>query len=256
MKKNFLSFFLISISFTAFSQTPVVQTGFDNYAGTSASAPAGWYMSWHSTSSPSYYTSAGNFGASAPSYKLGQDSVFVISPKYSGADTLAFWCKGNGVPFGDTNELHIYYSTDSFSWLMFENRDSLPVAGTTLKYGLPVDTGWVMFVYRKFGTGNLAFDDVNLLAYTPISVAENDLSELIAVFPSVSSGMITIHHSPFTIHQVEIFDAVGNKIQNFSGMQLFQSVFSFDLSDEQNGIYFVRIETEIETVTKKIILFR
>ena len=162
---------LIAISFPAFSQLVVVGTGFDNYAGTSATAPAGWNMSWHSTSSPSYYSTAANSGAAIPSYKMGQDSVIVISPKYMNADTLTFMCKGNGVPFADTNELHIYHSADSISWNMFVNRDSLPTAKTTLKYGLPSPNGWIMFVYRKLAGGNLAFDDVKIIAYPNIYAA-------------------------------------------------------------------------------------
>ena len=166
--KNIFTLAFISISVFSFAQVPVVQTGFNGYAGTSASAPAGWYMSWHSTSAPSYYNTPANSGAAIPSYKMGQDSVIVITPMYQDADTLTFMCKGNGVPFGDTNELHIYYSADSITWSMFVNRDSLPTTKTTLKYGLPSPNGWIMFVYRKFGSGNLAFDDVNIISYPNI----------------------------------------------------------------------------------------
>jgi len=252
MKKYSLFFPLIS--FSAFSQTPVVQTGFDNYVGTSASAPAGWYMSWHSTSSPSYYTSAGNFGASSPSYKMGQDSVIVVSPKYSGADTLTFWCKGNGVPFGNTNELHIYYSSDSISWVMFVNRDSLPVAGTTLKYALPNDTGWVKFEYRKLGTGNLAFDDVNLLSYVPIGISENNLSEIFSVFPTISSGQFKVQSSRFNVQRVEAFDVIGSRVFYLTDLPVNSSPISIDLSNQKEGIYFVKIKTDGGEVTKKVVV--
>ncbi|MBI4930194.1 MAG: PKD domain-containing protein [Bacteroidetes bacterium] len=167
MKKIYTFILFIAISVSAFSQLVVVGTGFNNYAGTSATTPSGWYISWHSTSSPSYYVSAGNFGATAPSYKLGQDSVVIISPNYQNADSLSFWCKGNGAPFAKTNELHIYHSADSSAWNIFYNADSLPIAGTTIKCGLPAASGWLMFVYRKI-SGNLAFDDVNIIAYPNI----------------------------------------------------------------------------------------
>lgn len=156
-------------SVSAFSQLVVVGTGFDNYANTSGTAPAGWYMSWHSLPpTASSYTTASNSGVAIPSYKMGIDSVTVITPMYSNADTLSFMCKGNGVPFSDTNELHIYHSTDSITWNMFVNRDSLPTLKTTLKYGLPASSGWLKFVYRKLAGGNLAFDDVNIIAYPNI----------------------------------------------------------------------------------------
>ncbi len=158
-------------SFSAFSQLVVVGTGFDNYANTLATAPAGWYMSWHSLSPASSYTSTANSGVAVPSYKMGLDSVTVITPMYQNADTLSFWCKGNGT--ADTNELHIYHSADSLSWTMFVNRDSLPTVITTLKYGLPAASGWIKFVYRKLAGGNLAFDDVNIISYPNIYASFN-----------------------------------------------------------------------------------
>lgn len=166
MKKLFTLLSFITISFASFSQIVVVGTGFDNYANTSATAPAGWYLSWHSLSPASSYTSAASSGVSVPSYKMGLDSVTVITPMYQNADTLSFWCKGNSV--ADTNELHIYHSTDSSSWTLFVNRDSLTNFITTLKYGLPASSGWIKFVYRKLAGGNLAFDDVNIIAYPNI----------------------------------------------------------------------------------------
>ena len=51
------------------------------------------------------------------------------------------------------------------------NRDSLPTTKTTLKYGLPAASGWIKFVYRKLGSGNLAFDDVNIISYPNIYAA-------------------------------------------------------------------------------------
>lgn len=159
---------IIEGSVSSFSQIIVAGTGFDNYANTSGTAPAGWYMSWHSASPASSYTTAANSGVAIPSYKFGLDSVTVITPVFQNADTLSFMCRGNGVPFGDTNELHIYHSTDSISWNIFVNRDSLPATKTTLKYGLPAASGWLKFVYRKLGNGNLAFDDVNIISYPNI----------------------------------------------------------------------------------------
>lgn len=159
---------IVEGSVLSFSQIVVLGTGFDNYANTFGTAPAGWYMSWHSASPASSYTTAANSGAAVPSYKFGLDSVTVITPMFQNADSLSFMCRGNGVPFGDTNELHIYHSTDSVSWNIFVNRDSLPTTKTTLKYGLPASNGWIKFVYRKLGNGNLAFDDVNILSYPNI----------------------------------------------------------------------------------------
>lgn len=159
---------LVAFTFSSFSQTIVDSTGFYCYAGTLASAPAGWYMSWHSTSAPSYYTVATSVGIAPPSYKFGQDSVFVITPQFAQADTVTFWCKGFGI--SDSSKLNLYASSDSVSWTMFASRDTLPTSGTVLKYGIPYGAKWLLFVYRKI-TGNLAFDDVQIIDYPNIQIA-------------------------------------------------------------------------------------
>ena len=168
MKKLYTLLSLIAISVSAFSQLVVVQTGFNNYVGTSVTAPAGWYMSWHSTSSPSYYTTATNYGIASPSYKFGLDSVFVITPQFVQADTVTFWCKGQST--SASSKLNLYASSDSISWTMFASRDTLPTTGTILKFGIPSSAKWLMFVYRKI-SGNLAFDDVTVTDYANISAA-------------------------------------------------------------------------------------
>jgi len=258
MKKIYTLVLSMAISVAAFSQLVVVGTGFDNYAGTSATAQSGWYISWHSTSSPSYYTSAGNFGVAAPSYKYEQDSVVVITPMYQKADTLSFWCKGNGVPFADTNELHIYHSADSLYWAMFVNRDSLPISGTTLKYGLPSANGWIMFVFRKYAGGNLAFDDVSIISYTAIGINETENSSSINISPTISeNGIFTIHNLPaqagslFTIQRVEVYNTVGEKMRTISG-----EVKSLNLSDLPSGIYFLKLKPDSGIETKKIVIAR
>ena len=75
MKKIF-TLFITAISFSSFSQIVVVGTGFDNYANDSATAPAGWYMSWHSLSPASSYTTAANAGVAL----TGCDPITAIVP--------------------------------------------------------------------------------------------------------------------------------------------------------------------------------
>src|SRR6185436_2403244 len=70
---------------------------FNGYLGTTATVAPGWYYSWNDTSTKSFYTSAGNYGFTAPSYKFGRDSTTIITPRIMGSpDTLVFWMKGNG----------------------------------------------------------------------------------------------------------------------------------------------------------------
>ena len=153
----------------ASSQLVRLNTGFDNYTGSAATVPSGWRISWNSTSSPSYYFSAGNFGTAIPSYKFGITQDTIVSPHFLSGDTLRFWCKGQ-VPFSAQNVLAVFISSDSVSWNQIQNIDSLPVNGAALSFPLPCSAHYLMFIYFKVN-GNLAFDDVKVTMtnYFPIA---------------------------------------------------------------------------------------
>jgi hypothetical protein len=114
------SVLILSITFSClagYAQNVIVDLNFDGYNGTIGSVPSGFYFSWNSTTSNSFYTSTGNFGVAAPSYKFGNDGDFIVTPMVSSADSLSFFSKGNGSPFSPLNELRIYHSTDSINWI-------------------------------------------------------------------------------------------------------------------------------------------
>lgn len=174
IRQRFANFFLvIAFCFLPFAnlqaQLVRLSNGFDNYIGSAATVPAGWHVSWNSTSSPSYYFTAGNYGAAIPAYKFGVTQDTIISPHFLSGDTLKFWCKGQ-TPFSAQNVLSIYISEDSVSWNQLQNLDSLPVTATTFSFPLPCSAHYIMFIYFKV-SGNLAFDDVKVTMtdYFPVA---------------------------------------------------------------------------------------
>ena len=168
----------ISIFFAEFfiqnSSAQIVRLfqGFDNYAGTSATVPAGWYISWNSTSPASFYTTATNYATSSPSYGFGINQDTVISPYFQSGDVLWFWCKGQGAPFSVQNTLRVYTSADSITWNTFQTIDSLPVAtaGVTMAFNITCSVHYLKFIYTKVNA-NLAFDDVKVTMtdYFPVA---------------------------------------------------------------------------------------
>ena len=183
MKKNYtvkmIAFIVMTaslLSFNSSAQIVRLSEGFDNYIGSVATVPAGWYISWNSTSSPSYYFTAGTYGTAIPSYKFGNNGDFIISPYFLSGDTLKFWCSGQGT-FSAQNSISILYSTDSLNWFTFQNVDSLPVTGTTLSFPLSCDMHYLKFVYNKVN-GNLAFDDVlvTMTDYSPDALIQTTLN--------------------------------------------------------------------------------
>ena len=186
MKKQLRAILFFALSLTSVvglnAQTAVINCGFDNYAGTTATIPAGFYISWNSTSptapgpSASFYTSAGNFGATAPSYKFGVDSATMVTPMVTNADSIVFWGKGNGI--SGPSELSISYSADSITWTPITALNNLPTSGTTFSVPLtPAVTGYIRFFYHK-DVGNLAFDDLRIYSNTGSSgINENSSRE-------------------------------------------------------------------------------
>ena len=173
MKKIFtIIILLFIISSKSFSQSVVLtQNDFTGYAGTIGSIAPGWYYSYNdSGASKSFYTSTGNFGAAAPSYKFGRDSTTIITPRIQGSpDTVYFWMKGNGSStshFSLQNSFYIYESTDSINWTQNTLIDSLvadSVSGSTdsmsVKFPLSSTTAFLKFFYHKV-VGNVAFDNL------------------------------------------------------------------------------------------------
>ncbi|MBL0339728.1 MAG: T9SS type A sorting domain-containing protein [Bacteroidetes bacterium] len=252
MKKYYLIlFFSLAFNLKTQAQLQVIGTGFDNYSGTIATVPVYWFISWNTSNS--FYTSTGNFGLSAPSYKFGNDSDFVVAPWTAIAkDSVSFFARGNGTPFSPLNELQILASSDSINWTIVAAFDSIPTTGTILSANLN-GADYVKFLYRKQPAGgNLAFDDVSFFS-VGTSMNQPIKAELIKVFPSPSTGLIYMR-IPELINgcKVEVFDILGNKVKNVMIEKENIGLYSVNLSGKSKGLYFVKIQTGDKFVTKRI----
>lgn len=147
------------------AQITVLQENFTNYIGTPGTAPVGWYISNHD-----HYNTVASSGTSGPNsmrFSLTGTSE-LISPQFAYGDTLRFWLKNNGVSTPNTNFFQVYESADSINWSQLANLDPQLSPGNglsqTYTYLLQTNSKWVKFVYLKWGSGNLAFDDFIITA--------------------------------------------------------------------------------------------
>ena len=100
-----------------------------------------------------------------------------------------------------------------------------------------------------------------------IKIKEYDLTD-IQIYPNPTTGKLTIDNEQLTIIGVEIFDVYGKKLFLQKAESRMQKANSppfmegwqpqadgvvIDISNFSSGIYFVKIETENGTITKKII---
>ncbi|WP_208629638.1 immunoglobulin-like domain-containing protein, partial [Paenibacillus ferrarius] len=129
----------------------------EGFAG-GGTAPSGWTFS----STLGTYPSAGNFGISAPSIKLGNSNESIQTPVLTTSATeLSFWIKGNATDASSTLDIK---GLKNGVWITIATIQSLPITATTVTYkvtdnSLPTGITQVKFTYTK-SAGNLAFDDI------------------------------------------------------------------------------------------------
>lgn len=258
MKKTLLQFVLVLssaliIAGNASAQLPVLELNFDGYTGTESTTPAGYYFSWHSTTSNSFYTSAGNFGAAPPSYKFGNNGDFIVTPVVSGADSLTFWAKGNGSPFSPLNEISIYHSADSLNWTLDATVVPLSASGTNYSVALSQVSGYLKIEFVKV-SGNLAFDDLKVYG-TATGIQSSLRNESISIYPTPTNGPLNIKvangSGPVS---VEIFDMLGNQVKNVGLEKKTKNLYTIDLAGMNKGLYFVKIQTPNQFVTRRVTL--
>lgn len=248
---------LMLVWIPAKAQFPILDINFDNYAGTTATVPAGIFISWNSASPASFYTSTGNFGLAAPSYKFGNDSDYVVTKFMTNIDSVRFWMKGNGTPLSPANELRFYYSIDSLNYTLFHTIDSLPSTGTNyIFYPDPVQiAGNIKIEYGKAPAGgNLAFDDLVIYSSIAIGVEEELNKNTISIFPSPSAGLVNIRIPNGSVPQVEVFNMLGKKMQVEELQRKDKGIFTLNLNKQNPGFYFIKIRYGNELITKRITL--
>lgn len=98
---------------------------------------------------------------------------------------------------------------------------------------------------------NVRLDDIKIakLAVTTVGIKNNVLSE-VTMFPNPTSGILNVN----TIEansSLEVFNVVGDKV--YSNV-LVKGANSLDLSGLANGAYFVKLNSNGQVITKKVIL--
>lgn len=100
----------------------------------------------------------------------------------------------------------------------------------------------------KEGVHNDRF--VLLFKRTVLGTVENQL-QLISIAPNPTTGKVTVVSPKAVINSVEVFDIRGRKLKSVKIIN--SKNYSIDLTEMQNAVYFVKISTDMGSVTKQII---
>jgi len=92
-------------------------------------------------------------------------------------------------------------------------------------------------------------------SYTMNSVitgVDNPISQMLSLYPNPSDGLFNISNTnDLNIKQITIIDISGKTVQTFSTNSPMESI---DLSNQDSGVYFVKIQTEDEVYSFKAVL--
>jgi hypothetical protein len=75
----------------------------------------------------------------------------------------------------------------------------------------------------------------------------------IAVYPNPSKGIFHFSFGNLNPTKIEVYDVSGKLIQQKNNLEVQNNQTNIDVSNASNGIYFVKITTENNTITKRII---
>jgi len=121
--------------------------------------------------------------------------------------------------------------------------------------GVPTTNG--LFTFTVKATNALGFDTKQLtIQIGNVGIVETDNSSSLRVYPNPTKGELIINSEQLTMNNVEVFDVMGRQVQRFEfnvSSSNPNPQTEINISVLPTGVYFIRIQTEDGTVTKKVV---
>jgi hypothetical protein len=174
----------------------------------------------------------------------------------------------------ENTELYAQWEPGTFTLTFYPNSGTVYPTSKQVVFGLPIGEmpipkkpnykfeGWKIGAknYTEESIWTFAANNTFTAKWSVITpIEENQIHELILIFPNPTTGELRITSYELRITDVEIYDVLGRKVgKKFSsnlleGWQPQDDGVVLDISNLNSGIYFLRIETKKGTVMKKII---
>ena len=99
---------------------------------------------------------------------------------------------------------------------------------------------------------NVRLDDIKIAKVLTTGIKSNSsVAETISIFPNPSTGLLNINTIDATT-SVEVYNVIGEKV--YSNKNLNKGTNSIDLSNLSNGSYFVKMNSNNNITTKKVVI--
>ena len=150
---------------------------------------------------------------------------------------------------GTIIELTVCYWFDNTLPILYFNHDFFIPLSASTNYTVNVH---IMMSQSMTVCDNFANPANATIQGNYMSTDKNSWSNAVKIYPNPSTGIIYFEGLDAKINRVEVFDVSGKSVlvhENFAGNKL-------ELSELQNGIYFVKLETEKGFLNRKMVLKR
>jgi subtilisin family serine protease len=154
-----------------------------------------------------------------------------------------------------TDHLAVYYKTsESDTWNMLKeyktNQDTWVLDTIILPENVETDAIQICFEGKIRGGYGVCLDNIVLEGLNNIGVNENNLNEGISIYPNPTTGELQVTSDKLPVTNIEIYDVYGRKC-HASRVTCHEN--KIDISSLSAGIYFIKIHTETDIHTHKII---
>ncbi|MFT5237235.1 MAG: hypothetical protein ACI9M9_000827 [Flavobacteriaceae bacterium] len=114
----------------------------------------------------------------------------------------------------------------------------------------------IMFRFVNInGYGNSTFvDNINVAGV--LGISENQLSSTISLYPNPANNRVNIavNDNTYDSIRIKVFNSLGQKLQSTESNGQSTNNFSLDVSNLATGLYFINIEADGVTVSKKLLV--
>ncbi|MDD5569613.1 MAG: C10 family peptidase [Bacteroidales bacterium] len=166
--------------------------------------------------------------------------------------TTARWVNAGVSTVGGQRWGSSYSENDCGSFI---NIDTGTTQYTTVKFFNDV-TGWAGGFNASATDGGIWKWDPNYLTQIKQIAEKNEV--LLRVYPNPSQGVYNIAFlgSPYAKPLIEVYDMVGRLVLSTKVDLSLGNIYPIDISNQNSGLYFIKVTTENQTLTEKVSLIK
>ena len=112
------------------------------------------------------------------------------------------------------------------------------------------------FEFRNDWENNFYLDDIMLAGGGAGAVNDISIDAFVTVFPNPSNGNVNVDLAIFDLGQTDVivYNMLGEEVEHVSHNVISPKRVKFNLEEQPNGVYFVKVQTEHGVATKKLVL--